>query len=86
MTKLVRCGVCEEAFSEYDDILHVAPRGWFHERCVRLVPIDYAVWVNVGYPGYDSFLGTCDEDDKRFVCDIFDEGEYLEDGEEEDLN
>ncbi|EPY2525804.1 hypothetical protein ACXA0J_000319 [Listeria monocytogenes] len=78
MTKLVRCGMCEEAFSEYDDIIDVEPRGWFHERCLELVPIRYAVWAKSRYYDVDGFLGTCDEDDKRFVCDIFDEGEYLE--------
>lgn len=29
MTKLVRCGVCEEAFSEYDDIINVHPHDGF---------------------------------------------------------
>ncbi|EAC9719887.1 hypothetical protein LL50_05350 [Listeria monocytogenes] len=84
MTKLKRCGKCEEAFSEYDYIVHVEPHGWFHERCVEFSPIHYSVWIKGGYYDVDGFLGTCDEDDKKFVCDIFDEGEYLEDGEEED--
>ncbi|EAC4459360.1 hypothetical protein RRL71_002635 [Listeria monocytogenes] len=84
MTKLVRCGVCEEAFSEYDDIINVHPHGWFHERCVDLFPTNYAVWAKSGYYDVDGFLGTCDEDDKNFASYVFEEGEYLEDGEEED--
>ncbi|MCP7860914.1 hypothetical protein JKU97_14840 [Listeria monocytogenes] len=84
MTKLVRCGVCEEAFSEYDDIINVDPHGWFHERCVELVPTNYVVWAKSGYYDVDGFLGTCDEDDKNFSIYVFDEGDYLKDGEEED--
>ncbi|EFR8856885.1 hypothetical protein H0279_002998 [Listeria monocytogenes] len=79
-----KCNLCGEVFKEFDEVVLVNERDYFHEACVALSPIKYAVFENSGDANYDDFLGTCDDEDIQLAEIVFDEGEYLKEGEEDD--
>ncbi|EAE3702084.1 hypothetical protein CDR86_02590 [Listeria monocytogenes] len=79
-----KCNLCGEVFKEFDEVVLVNERDYFHEACVALAPIKYAVFENSGDANYDDFIGTCDDEDIQLAEMVFDEGEYLKEGEEDD--
>jgi hypothetical protein len=78
-----KCESCGEIFKKFDDIVFVNEQDYFHESCVVLVPVEYAVFEKSKDTNYDDFLGMCSDDDLDCPLLMFDEGEYIEEGETE---
>ncbi|HDU7128929.1 TPA: hypothetical protein RF292_002820 [Listeria monocytogenes] len=76
-----KCESCGEIFKKFDDIVFVNEHDYFHEACVELVPVEYAVFEKSKDTNYDDFLGMCSDDDLEVALLMFDEGEYIEEGE-----
>ncbi|EHL2674984.1 TPA: hypothetical protein ACGX73_001623 [Listeria monocytogenes] len=81
MEGMKKCNLCGEIFKEFDDIVLVNERDYFHESCVVLVPVEYAVFAK---PKDGDFLGTSSADDLEVALLMFDEGECIEEGEDKE--
>ncbi|HCJ1285201.1 TPA: hypothetical protein NR708_001996 [Listeria innocua] len=79
-----KCNLCGEVFKEFDEVVLVNERDYFHEACVALAPIKYAVFENSGDANYDDFIGTCEPSEIECALLLFDEGEYLKEGEDKE--
>lgn len=79
-----KCNLCGEIFKEFDNIICISERDYFHHSCVSFVPIKYAVFATSKDANYDDFLGTCDDEAIRGVALAFDEGDYLKEGEDKE--
>nr|DAJ62143.1 MAG TPA: Protein PCF11 finger, metal binding protein [Caudoviricetes sp.] len=71
-----KCPICDETFRQFEDIVEVEYK-YYHEDCLEIVPIRYCAY-NPNEDPEDSFIGQFDNDDKSWVSDMMDEGDYLE--------
>lgn len=78
MEGMKKCESCGEIFKKFDNIVFVNEQDYFHKSCVVLVPVEYAVFAK---PKGGDFLGMCSDDDLEVALLMFDEGEYIEEGE-----
>ncbi|MFB5201489.1 hypothetical protein ACE4Y2_14485 [Listeria monocytogenes] len=84
MEGMKKCNLCGEVFKKFDTIICISERDYFHHSCVSFAPIKYAVFATSKAANYDDFLGTCDDEDIQLAEIVFDEGEHLKEGEEDD--
>lgn len=71
-----KCPICDKTFRQFEDIVEVEYK-YYHEDCLEIVPIRYCAY-NPNEDSEDSFIGRFDNDDKSWVSDMMDEGDYLE--------
>lgn len=71
-----KCPICDKTFRQFEDIVEVEYK-YYHEDCLEIVPIRYCA-CNPNEDSEDSFIGQFDNDDKSWVSDMMDEGDYLE--------
>lgn len=76
MTKpqnLTHCPACDTAFDWLDAVVFVdGVDAHYHERCVDLIPINYAVFLKDG----SEHLGSTDE--IYSACEVLPEGSFTE--------
>lgn len=71
-----KCPICDETFRQFEDIVEVEYK-YYHEDCLEIVPIRYCAY-NPNEDPEDSFIGQFDNDDKSWVSDMMDDGDFLE--------
>lgn len=71
-----KCPICDKTFRQFEDIVEVECK-YYHENCLEIVSIRYCAY-NPNEDSEDSFIGQFDNDDKSWVSDMMDEGDYLE--------
>lgn len=70
-----KCPICEKQFREFEDIVEIDDK-FYHENCLEIVPIKYCAY-NPNEDDSEGFIGQFDRDDKSWVSDRMNDGDYL---------
>ncbi|AZU99897.1 hypothetical protein EF53_206 [Enterococcus phage 53] len=73
--ELVSCGVCNEVFSEMDEVVRLTDDSMYHKDCVTLYSTGYCAFLD------DEYLGDTENGDGEPACFFLEEGEYIEERE-----
>ncbi|MDA9428401.1 hypothetical protein B834_871 [Enterococcus mundtii 1A] len=70
-----KCPICEKVFRQFEDVVEIESK-FYHEGCLEIVPVKFCAY-NPNEDDYENFIGQFDPDDKSWVSDMMDDGDYL---------